>query len=108
AAAQAVAMDGSRDQLFADAALALNEDGRVGRRRPPDGGHHLLQRGALADQLVPDLDRFLERAILVAKPSLIERIAQAHEHPLACERLLDEVERPFFGRLDRRADRAVA
>ena len=42
AAAQAVAVDRPRDQLLADAALALDQHGRVGRRRAADRGHHLL------------------------------------------------------------------
>ena len=37
AAAQAVAMDRARDELLADAALALDQHGRVGRRRAPTG-----------------------------------------------------------------------
>ena len=108
AAAQAVAVDRPRDELLADAALALNEHRRVGRRRAADGGHHLLERGALADHLVADLDGLLERSVLVAQPPLVERVAQAHEHALARERLLDEVERALLGRLDRGADGPVA
>ncbi len=42
AAAQAVAMDRPRDQLLADAALALDQHGRVGRRGAADRRHHLL------------------------------------------------------------------
>ena len=46
--------------------------------------------------------------ILVPQPPLIERVAQADQHALARERLLDEVERAFLRRLHRGADRAVA
>src|SRR5205814_9939602 len=51
AAAQAVAMDRTRDQLLADAALAVNEHRRIGRRGARDRRRHLLERGALADHL---------------------------------------------------------
>ena len=44
AAAQAVAMDRARDQLLAGAALALQQHGRVGRRRALDGIPDLAQR----------------------------------------------------------------
>ena len=109
AAAQAVAVDRARDELLADAALALDQHGRVGRRRPADGAPSpACSAGALADHLVPDFDGLLERPVLVAQPALVERVAQADEHALAGERLLDEVERALLGRLDGRADRAVA
>jgi len=107
AAAQAVAMDGAGDELLADAALALNQHRCVGRRRASDRRHHVLQAGALADHLMADLDGLLEGSILVAQLPRIERVAQAHEDAFARERLLDEVERPLFGRFDRRADRPV-
>ena len=107
-AAQAVAVDRARDQLLADAALALDQHRRVGRRRAADRSHDLPQRAAVADHLVPDFDRALQRPVLVAQLPLIQRVAQADQHPVAGERLLDEIERALLGRLDRRADRAVA
>ena len=50
----------------------------------------------------------MQRTVLVAQPPLVERVAQTHQHALAGERLLDEVERALLGGLDRGADRAVA
>ena len=79
----------------------------VGAARPT-AAITCFSAGALADHLVPDFDRLLQRPVLVAQPALVERVAQADEHALAGERLLDEIERALLGRLDRRADRAVA
>jgi hypothetical protein len=101
-------MDGARDELLADAALALNQHRGVGRRRAADGAHHLPQPGAVPDHLVPDFDRFLQRPVLVAELPLIEGVAEADEHTVARERLLDEIERAFLRRFDGGADRAVA
>src|SRR2546430_14898109 len=54
AAAQAVAMNGPRDQLFADAAFTGDQYRRVGRRGASDRRHHVLQPCAFADHLVAD------------------------------------------------------
>src|SRR3954466_12151117 len=90
-------MDGARDQFLADAALTLDQHRRVGRRGPTDGRHHLLQRLAVANHLMADFDRFLERSILVAQLPLIEGVAEDDQDALARERLLDEVERALLG-----------
>ncbi len=105
AASQAVAMDGARDQLLPDAALALDEHGGVGGRRSCHSGHHQLQRTALADHLMPDLDRLLQGPVLVPETALIESVAQTDEHSLAGKRLLDEIERALFRGFDRGANR---
>ena len=55
-----------------------------------------------------DFDGALERLVLVAQLALIERVAQAHQHALARERLLDEIERALLGGVDSGADGAVA
>ena len=52
AAPQAVAVDRARDELLADAALALQQHGRVGRRRALDRVPDLAERRALADHLM--------------------------------------------------------
>ena len=101
AAAQAVAVDGARDELLADAALALDQHRRVGRRGAADRGHHLLQRGAVADHLVADFDRLLERSVLVAQP----RAARARSAWLTSTRSLAngfsrKSKRALLGRLD--------
>ena len=108
AAAQAVAVNRPRDELLADAALAGDEHRGVGGRGAADGGHHVLQPRALADHLMADLDGLLQHAVLVAQLPRIERVAEADEHALARERLLDEIERALFRRFDGGADRSVA
>src|SRR5436190_2627678 len=107
AAAQTVAVDRPRDELLADAALALNQHRRVGGRRAADRRHDVLEPGAVADHLMPDFDRLLERPVLVAQLPLVEGVAQRDEHLFGRERLLDEIERPLVRRLERRARRAV-
>ena len=108
AAAQTVAVDRPRDELLADAALALNQHRRVGGRRAADRRHDVLEPGAVADHLMPDFDRLLERPVLVAQLPLVEGVAQRDEHLFGRERLLDEIERPFFRRFDGGTDCAVA
>jgi hypothetical protein len=49
-----------------------------------------------------DFDGLLERPVFVAQVPGVERVAQGGEHPLARERLLDEIERALLGRFDRR------
>ena len=106
---QAVAVNRARDQLLADAALALDQHGRVGRRGAADRRHHLLQRRALADHLMADFDVLLQRSVLVAQAALLERVADRHEQAIgALERLVEEVGRAALDRLDGRAGRAVA
>ena len=67
AAPQAVAMDRPRHQLLADAALAREQHGRVGRRRALDRVPDLAERRALADHLVADFHR--ARAATCSRPT---------------------------------------
>ena len=84
AAAQAVAMDRARHELLADAALAGGSArSRWSARRGRSAAITCLSAGALADHLVADFDRLLERSVLVAQPALVERVAQADEDALA-------------------------
>ena len=62
----------------------------------------------LADQLVVLLGLFLEVLALPAEASLLEGVADADEDALAVEGLLQEIEGPQLGRLDRRLDGALA
>ena len=108
AAAQAVPMNGSGDEFLADTALAGDEHGGVGRRRPADRRHHLLEPAAVADHLMADLDGALERPVLVPEAGLLEGVLNRHAQPVgALERLLEKVERALPDRLDRRARRPV-
>ena len=102
AAALAVAVDGPRHELLADAAFALYEDSRVGRRGAADGRHHLRQAGALADHLVPDFDGLLERPVFVAQPGAVELVLNRQQKAIGARRLLDEVRGAFPDRVDGR------
>ena len=109
AAAEAVAVDRARDELLADAALAEQQHGRVGRRRALDRvPAPAAAPGSRRPSGVATSTARLQRPVLVAQPRLIERVADRDEHALAGERLLDEVERAGLGRLDGGRDRAVA
>ena len=92
-------MDGARDQLLADAALAEDEDGGVGRRRTFDGVADLAQRRTLADHLVPRFRRAFQRAVLVLEPALAEHVADRDQQPLRAEGFLDEIVGAAFGRV---------
>ncbi len=104
---QAVAVDRSRDELLADAALALKKHRRVGRRRALDRVPHLAERRALANHLVTHFHGTPERAVFVGQARPLERVPDRHQELFARRRLLDEVERAGLGRLDGGADSAV-
>src|SRR5262245_59182029 len=88
-AAQAVAMDRPRDELLADAALAEQQDRRVGGRRALDGVPDLPERAALAHHLVPRLGGTLQRPVFVLELRGVQRVADRDEDPLARQRLLE-------------------
>jgi hypothetical protein len=101
--AKAVAMDGARHQLLADAALASDEDGCRRRRCATDGVEHTTERWPLADEVVASLLRLAQRDVLVNQTMPVERVAYGDEDALGGERLLDEIEGTELRRLDRRA-----
>src|SRR5258708_5960253 len=107
AAAQAVAVDGAPDELLAGAALSEQEHRCGRRRRALDRVPDLAERGAVADHLVARFDGALERPVFVDQPRLVQRVPDRDEHPLARQRLLDEVERAELRCLDRGAHRAM-
>ena len=62
--ARTVAMNRARHELLADAALAEQHHGGVGRRRALHRFEHRAQRRALADDLAFRLHRELQLAVL--------------------------------------------
>ena len=69
----------------------------------------MAQRRALADHLVPHFDGALERCGSRRRSRVWSSALRiVTQHPLARQRLLDEVERAGLGRFDGGADRAVA
>ena len=94
-------MDRARDQLLADAALAENQHRRVGRRRAPHLVHDLRQRRAVADQLVPRLERRPQLTVLAPQRAELDAFAHGIEHVVLRERLLDEAERAEPAGLER-------
>src|SRR5262245_30333748 len=107
-ASQAVAMNRPRYELLAHPALALNQHGGVGRCRARNRRSHLPQGGTLANHLMANLDGFLQGAVFVAQPPLIERVSEAHQHAIAGERFLNEIEGALLRGLDGRTDGPVA
>ena len=105
--AQAAAMDRPRDQFLADAALAEDQHGRVGRRRAPDLLDDLLQRRAVADELMPRLERRPQLPVLAPQRAELEPFAHGVEHVVLRQRLLDEAERAEPAGFERRRRRAV-
>ena len=108
ARAQAVGMDGAGDELLARAALAVDEHRGVGRGDLEDLLPEVLDEGVVADDLVALLRLLLEVLAFPAEARLLEGVADADQDPLPVEGLLQEVEGPQLGRLDRRLDGALA
>ena len=105
--AQAVAMDRARDELLADAALAEDQHRRVGRRRAADLVHDLFERGALADDLMPRLERRSQRAVLAPERPELQAFAHGVEDVVLRQRLLDEPKRAEPAGFERGRRRAV-
>src|SRR5690606_14777821 len=108
ACAAAVPMDGPGDEFLADAALAQDEDGRVGRRGTLYGVKHLPQRGAVADDGVARVLGAPQAPVLLLEPARVERVANRQEDALRRQRLLDEVDGAQPRRFHRCLDGAVA
>ena len=104
---QAVGVDGPGDELLARAALAVDQDGGVGRRDLEDLLPEVLDERVVADDLVVLLGLLLEVLAFPAEARLLEGVADAEEDALAVERLLQEIEGPELGRLDGRLDGAL-
>ena len=109
-AALAGAVDGARDQLLADAGLALDQH-RNGRRRGLLGGaQHAVHAGAAGDDVLEG-----ERAGAAALDAVEfaferargERVAQRHLQALGADRLDHEVGRARAHRIDDVVDAAV-
>src|SRR5262245_954880 len=108
AAPQAVAVDRSSHELFADPALALNQHGGICWRSPANGRHHLLQGRTVADHLVADFNGPLERSVLVAEPSMLQRIIDSDEKAVrALKRLIEKIQRALLDGLNGRGGCAV-
>jgi hypothetical protein len=98
-AAGGVEVDGARDQLLADAALAREQDGGARRRDPLDGGEDLLHRLAAPDdvvELVAAAQLRFQLAILVAQGPHLERLVDDLHQVVERERLQQKVVAPDF------------
>ena len=107
-APQALAMDRARHQLLADAALAPDQHGGVGRRRLLNRAAHRGQRRRVADDLVLLLGVAAIALVLGLEPPRVDGVADRDQHALALERLLDEIKRAEPRRFDRGGDVGVA
>ncbi|HVP92021.1 MAG TPA: hypothetical protein VMS75_12490 [Terriglobales bacterium] len=105
---QAVGVDGPGDELLARAALALDEDGRVGRGDLEDLPPELPHQGMAADELIALLGPLLEVLVFPSKDVLLEGVADGEKDPLPVEGLLQEIEGAELGCLDRGLDRPLA
>ena len=106
-----VRVNGAGDELFAGAALALNEDRRSARRRLNDQVEHAPHRRAAPDDVVEVavllLDVLPQRAVFVDQAAALERVLDDDEHFVVLERLGDVVERAALHRGDGVLDRRV-
>ena len=103
-----VLVQGAGDQLLAGAVLAPDQHPGVGRADPPDELTHPLERRALPDHRVADIEHPLQLAILHRERGMLEGIPQGDQELVGVEGLLEEVECAPAGRLDRGRDGAVA
>ena len=106
--ARRLRVDGARDQLLARAALAVDEDAPVGRRRDGDLLAQLLDEAALADDLLAALELLAQVAVLPLEPPVVERARGGEERLLERQGLFDEVVGAELGGLDGGLDGAVS
>jgi hypothetical protein len=104
----AVAVDGPRHELLADAALAEQQHGGARRRGALHGLQHLHQAGAPSDDFVLRLHREPQFAVLVLERLLLQHVAQRHDDALAAQWLVEEVDCAGPDGIDGRGGRAVA
>ena len=108
AAARAEPVNGPRHELFAHAALPLQEHRRVRRRRLADRFFHFLQSRAVADHLILRVDFLPQRAIGRISAIALELFLDPLEQNRLGERFLDEPRRALVARLKGVLRRAVA
>src|SRR6202795_1159296 len=106
--ASGAGVDGARDQLLARAALAVDQDTPRCRRRDRDLLAHLLDDGALADDLLAALHALPQLAMLLLQACMLERALHDEERLLEGVRFLDKAASTALGRLDGRLDGAMA
>ena len=105
---EAEPVDGLREHLLARAALPLDQDRQVRRRRALGHVEHALERLALPDDLLEA--RGLpgaEHLDLLLEPATVQRARHHHLELGHLERLGEEVVRPARDRLHRDLPRAV-
>ena len=105
------AVDVARDQLLAGAALAPDQDVRVGRRNLADELRHPAHARRRADHapVGPGLAQAaLQERVLAADPPFGERALDRMQEVVVVERLDDVVDRAVAQRLDRALHRRVA
>ena len=91
-----VRVNGACHQLFARAALTLDENRRAARRRLDDEIEHAPHGAAPTDDVVEVVVLLLQilsqRAVLGHQAAALERVAQNHQHFIVLEGLGDVVE----------------
>ena len=108
--ARRMRVDGPRDQLLAGAALALDEDGGLGRSRQPDELEDLSHPLGLADDAAESEaagELLFEAAVLFRQAARLRALLDGQEHLFVLERLGDVVERAEPHRFDRALDGGV-
>ncbi len=109
--ATAVLMNGVGDQFLAGAALAGDEDRRIGWRHPANEGEDSQEPGIAADK-IPEVELGVEGLPRRRLVSGLSRCGQAQrgsdrlQHLLIGPGLRDEVRRPRLHAFDREPDRA--
>ena len=98
----------ARHQFLADAALAPDQHGGVGRRRLLNRAADRGQRRRIADDLVFLLGVAAIALVLGLEAAGVDGVADRDQHALAADRLLDEVERAEPRRFDGVLDVGVA
>ena len=96
-------MQRAREQLLAGPALALEQHGRIGGRRPVQRQRDLLQPRVFSDDLgrAAALGELLfEQEVLRRQPPLRQRPLDEEQQVIGIDRLGEKVERPFLHRRD--------
>src|SRR5665213_2024198 len=101
-AAFAVIMNGAGDQLLAGTVLAQDEHGNIGWRDLPGDAHHLLRRGAVADDALETggiLDLLLKHLVLLLQRRPLGGAVHLGPKMLQIQRLFDKAVSPLVHRL---------
>ena len=107
-AAQALGVNGARNQFLARSRFAVDEHAAVGRRHQPDLLPQRLHRHALAGQHRADAELALELQVLRAQPPRLHGVLHHDQRAVQRERLLQKVVSAQLGGLHRGFNGAVA